>query len=237
MTKVHYFSKMKFSHFFDIDFFRYSMDNEIKKGRWNMGKIESKKKQKKNALLQTAFELFTDKGFAKTTISDIVNQAGLAKGTFYLYFKDKYDLRNKLTAYKAGQLFSDAHQSILVHPVNGLENQILYFADFFIESFEKDHELLRFIAKNLSWGIFRTAFEQTVPEESQQFYDYFMEIIKKGSVSCEEPELMLFTIIELVGSTCYNCILFYQPVSMEEYKPFLHQTILQIIRQYTTLPE
>ena len=32
MTKVHYFSKMKFSHFFDIDFFRYSMDNEIKKG-------------------------------------------------------------------------------------------------------------------------------------------------------------------------------------------------------------
>ena len=51
---------------------------------YTMGKIESNKKRKKNTLFQTAFELFKEKGFAKTTISDIVNRAGLAKGTFYL---------------------------------------------------------------------------------------------------------------------------------------------------------
>ena len=61
-----------------------------------MSKVDLNKKEKKNALLQTAFELFTDKGFAKTTISDISSKAGLAKGTFYLYFKDKYDLRSKV---------------------------------------------------------------------------------------------------------------------------------------------
>ena len=55
-----------------------------------MGKVDDNKKLKMNTLLQTAFDLFTGKGFAKTTVSDIVNQAGLAKGTFYLYFKDKY---------------------------------------------------------------------------------------------------------------------------------------------------
>ena len=70
-----------------------------------MGKVDDNKKLKMNTLLQTAFDLFTGKGFAKTTVSDIVNQAGLAKGTFYLYFKDKYDLRDKLIAYKACQLF------------------------------------------------------------------------------------------------------------------------------------
>ena len=64
-----------------------------------MGKVEIKKKEKKNALFQNAFDLFIDKGFAKTTISDIVERAGLAKGTFYLYFKDKYDLRDKLVVY------------------------------------------------------------------------------------------------------------------------------------------
>ena len=64
-----------------------------------MGKVDDNKKLKMNTLLQTAFDLFTGKGFAKTTVSDIVNQAGLAKGTFYLYFKDKYDLRDKLIAY------------------------------------------------------------------------------------------------------------------------------------------
>ncbi len=46
-----------------------------------MGKLELNKKKKKNALYNTAFELFTTKGLAKTTISDIVENAGVAKGT------------------------------------------------------------------------------------------------------------------------------------------------------------
>ena len=54
-----------------------------------MGKLELNKKRKKSALYNTAFELFTTKGLAKTTISDIVENAGVAKGTFYLYFKQK----------------------------------------------------------------------------------------------------------------------------------------------------
>ena len=73
-----------------------------------MGKVDSNKKQKENSLLKTAFESFTTKGFSKTSISDIVNKAGVAKGTFYLYFKDKYDIRNKLISHKSSQLFRNA---------------------------------------------------------------------------------------------------------------------------------
>ena len=36
-----------------------------------MSKVDDNKKQKKQALYQAAFELFTEKGFAKTTISEI----------------------------------------------------------------------------------------------------------------------------------------------------------------------
>ena len=71
-----------------------------------MGKLESNKKKKKNALYTTAFDLFTTKGIAKTTISDIVESAGVAKGTFYLYFKDKYDIRNKLISHKPESFFT-----------------------------------------------------------------------------------------------------------------------------------
>ncbi len=77
-----------------------------------MGKMELNKKKKKDALFRTAFELFTTKGTAKTTISDIVEKAGVAKGTFYLYFKDKYDIRNKLVAHKTGELFYMAHEAL-----------------------------------------------------------------------------------------------------------------------------
>ena len=58
-----------------------------------MGKIEEKKKRKKETLFNTAYELFTTKGILGTTVSDIVEKAGVAKGTFYLYFKDKYDIK------------------------------------------------------------------------------------------------------------------------------------------------
>ena len=47
-----------------------------------MSKVENNKKIKKEALLNTAFDLFTSKGINDTSISDIVNKAGVAKGTF-----------------------------------------------------------------------------------------------------------------------------------------------------------
>lgn len=64
-----------------------------------MGRVEENKKKKKEALFRTAYELFTTKGINSTAISDIVEKAGVAKGTFYLYFKDKYDIKNKLIAH------------------------------------------------------------------------------------------------------------------------------------------
>ena len=39
-----------------------------------MSKVDDNKKQKESTLLETAFHLFTGKGFAKTTISDIVQK-------------------------------------------------------------------------------------------------------------------------------------------------------------------
>lgn len=198
-----------------------------------MGKVEDNKKQKKNALLQTAFELFTGKGFAKTTISDIVTDAGLAKGTFYLYFKDKYDLRDKLIAYKAGQLFEDAHKAMAEIEVESFEEILLFMTDYIIGRFQEQHSLMQFVAKNLSWGIFKNAFSNTEFLESQQFYIEYLNSLEHFQVKCSAPELMLFTMIELIGSTSYNCILNSQPVSIEEYMPYLHRSLIAIFQSFT----
>ena len=45
-----------------------------------MGKVDENKKKKKEALFNTAYELFTTKGINATAISDIVEKAGVAKG-------------------------------------------------------------------------------------------------------------------------------------------------------------
>ena len=190
-----------------------------------MSKVDDNKKQKESTLLETAFHLFTGKGFAKTTISDIVQQAGLAKGTFYLYFKDKYDLRDKLIVYKANQL-EKAN-------VSSFEDELLFTTDYIIERFQKNHFFMEFIAKNLSWGIFKSVFTNGDPSFSSQFYDHYMTALKKYNVNCPAPELLLFTMIELIGSTSYNCIHNSQPVSMEEYLPYLHRSLHHILLAFT----
>lgn len=197
-----------------------------------MGKIELNKLQKQNTLFATAFELFHEKGFARTTISDIVNRAGLAKGTFYLYFKDKYDIRDKLIIHKTSQLLAAAHKQVLIKKPDTFEESILLVADTVIDLLEKDRGLLAFITKNLSWGVLGTAFQKNIPEESVRFYDYYIEALDRYHIHCIDPELMLFTILELVGSTACSCILYKQPVSMEEYKPYLHKVILSTIKTF-----
>jgi len=48
--------------------------------------------RKREQFLEAATELFSKKGFDKTTISDITDALDTAKGTFYLYFQDKNEL-------------------------------------------------------------------------------------------------------------------------------------------------
>lgn len=48
--------------------------------------------ERKSAIIHAALEAFTKKGFAATRMEDIAKAAGIAKGTLYLYFKDKESL-------------------------------------------------------------------------------------------------------------------------------------------------
>ena len=52
--------------------------------------------QRKHEILDTAETLFTTKGYAKTTIMDILNAVGIAKGTFYYYFKSKEEVMDAI---------------------------------------------------------------------------------------------------------------------------------------------
>ena len=57
-----------------------------------MGNVQQQKEEKKLHLMQAAETMFLQKGFAGTSIDDIVRTAGVAKGTFYLYFQDKAEI-------------------------------------------------------------------------------------------------------------------------------------------------
>ncbi len=43
-------------------------------------------------IIETAKKLFAEKGYNSTSINKIIQEAGIATGTFYIYFKDKLSL-------------------------------------------------------------------------------------------------------------------------------------------------
>lgn len=47
------------------------------------------KAERRQQILKAAREVFAKRGYHQTTIDDIVGEAGVARGTFYLYFEDK----------------------------------------------------------------------------------------------------------------------------------------------------
>jgi AcrR family transcriptional regulator len=54
-----------------------------------MVRIVKSHDDRRNELLDVADRLFSTKGFSSTTINDIINEIGIAKGTFYHYFQSK----------------------------------------------------------------------------------------------------------------------------------------------------
>ena len=124
-----------------------------------MGKLENNKQQKRTSLLDTAFKLFTTQGVSKTSIAEISQKAGIAKGTFYLYFKDKYDIRNKLVSHEASKLFKNAVSALELHikeqQINDhsftitFTEEIIFIADHIINVLNTNQTLLTFISKKL----------------------------------------------------------------------------------------
>jgi AcrR family transcriptional regulator len=54
-----------------------------------VGRREANKAKKRAALLEAGLALFQTQGFDRTSIEQLAAEAGVARGTFYLYFDDK----------------------------------------------------------------------------------------------------------------------------------------------------
>lgn len=195
-----------------------------------MGKLDEKKKQKREALLTAAYDLFTSQGIFDTSISDIVKQAEMAKGTFYLYFKDKFDIRTALITEKAGKLFSVVREKMRDKRADSLEETVIQLVDIIIDELDADKRMLEFISKNLQWGLFHKVILEGGNEVSDSFYDWYTELIQSSGRIFRNHELMIYMIVELVNSTCYNVILYQEPVGLDELKEELAHLIPVIIR-------
>lgn|SRR5574344_1291965 len=198
--------------------------NFIVKGVCLMNEVPKRKR-----LLASAYDLFTTKGINATTIQDIVDAAKVAKGTFYLYFEDKYHLQEQLVMAKSEELFNLALDELQHHKIKKFDDQIIFVVDYVIDELKNQPELLNFISKDLSLGIYQEKLSKFLDSDTIKLYDMFMKGVKDNKVKLKNPDVTLFMIIEFVSATVFSVVTKKIDITIDEYKPYLHKVIKNMI--------
>ncbi|SEF73626.1 transcriptional regulator, TetR family [Caloramator fervidus] len=196
----------------------------------NTKDISSKKKLKQIKLFESAFKLFLNKGFNETAIDDIVKDAGVAKGTFYLYFKDKYDILDRIILSKSCMVIREALEKTKEKQQDDFIDNMINFIDYIIEYFKNNKRLLKLIYKNLSWGLFRKALARPEEyEEMNNLKNIILENFKNKGFTEDEIERNIFMIMELVSSVTYSCLILNEPEDIDNMKPYLFNAVRKIL--------
>lgn len=102
---------------------------------------------KRKAILDSAIEVFAQKGFSKANIQEVANKANVASGTVYLYFKNKDDL-----LLQAMKTMMDSTLSDIKERIAGVElsvDKLFLFFYHHVEIFTNNPSMARFLIVEL----------------------------------------------------------------------------------------
>lgn len=192
-------------------------------------KVDLKKEQKKQSLLDAAYRLFLDKGVAKTSVDEIAKGANVAKGTFYLYFHDKDHLLQQLAYQISFRVLSEGYEFVSARQTDSFTENVILLIDYVIEYFKGNKLILRLIQRNFSWPMV----EKQLSLREDPLWDKLMAAVEKSGVARgrTEDELfkLIFVILEMIGSTCYSSIIQGNPDTIDNMKPVLYGLVRKMI--------
>lgn len=196
----------------------------------------TKKLEKKMKIIDTAFSLFRQYSVNETAIDDIVKAAGIARGTFYLYFKDKSDLLEQIILYKS----TDYMKTVLQNAFSESEmtdmdfyEKVRFFLNCFIDFLIENKEVLPVMQKNISSCI------KNIPEffdsEISELYNSLISQMAELGYTPENAHITAFIVIDMTGSVCSDAILHYKPYPIEKIRNFVIESAVSIIKNNATL--
>lgn len=187
--------------------------------------LDKQKEEKKSNILASAFELFLQKGIGKTSIDDIVQKANVAKGTFYLYFKDKTDILQKLVYQTSRRVLSEAYEATRAQDTGDFVENVILLADYVVEYFKKNKLVLKLMERNFSWPLL----EKEMVRSQDSLWNQLQEQIRMSPLAQkytpDEIFKLIFVLIEMCGSVCYSSIIEEKPDTIDHMKPVLYSII------------
>ena len=88
------------------------------------------REQAKNRILEHSFEVFSEKGYHKTTMNDIAKKVGVNKATLYLYFENKEELFMKMIEATQDMMYTE--MTLFFTDINFKKDYTRFF-DFYVK--------------------------------------------------------------------------------------------------------
>lgn len=108
------------------------------------------KLNKRSRIQNAAVALFSEQGVEATSVNDIVRRANVAKGTFYIYYKDKKELISQILTEKHGKALNDLMNASYEKSRQGMMDWRHAFANELISFYRHNPKILKMIQKNIT---------------------------------------------------------------------------------------
>jgi TetR/AcrR family transcriptional regulator, fatty acid metabolism regulator protein len=141
-----------------------------------MAKAPAPAIDKRRQILDAAIRVFARQGFHSTRVSDIADEAGVAYGLVYHYFKSKDEVLNELFSERWSLLLAAIEEadSEDASPRDKLEA----VAGFIVDSYRHDPELMKVIIVEVTRAA--NSFGRTHLPEIRRAYDSIAKIVAEG---------------------------------------------------------
>jgi AcrR family transcriptional regulator len=139
---------------------------------------EERREIKRKRIMQAALRIFSQKGYSPTALDEIAQEAGIAKGTLYLYFKDKEDLICSTLI----SVLDDIKERMMervsedMDPVDTLCEIALALFDYFSENHEFYNVYLTILNYNLVSN-YTSLFERMLARK-MELYEYESRLVE-----------------------------------------------------------
>ena len=186
---------------------------------------------KKEKIMQAALKVFKKKGPDKASVREIMAESGFGLGTFYLYYTDKNDLKEKIVLDKAMDIIIKAEENCEGEdPVERYISFVDYIIDYLIANpFE-----LNLLSNNITWALY-TKIEHderlTEADSTLQFILNKYENLFSKSYSQSQQLYILAMTFDIMMSTCKSALMEDSTLSIDEMKPVLFAVIKKIFNR------
>jgi AcrR family transcriptional regulator len=193
---------------------------------------------RQDEILQAACRIFARLGYSATNVEDIANEAGIAKGTVYLYFKSKEEIFAAVLARDVESLTDRTIEGMSA--AETFAGRLMVFLNLRVAYLQHNQDFLRVYFAEFGSRCSRSAFSSEVIDKLfWRSVEFMRHCLEEAIASNEIPPIPVepaaFAIFDLAKGFAERHLRGWAHLTLEEDLAFTHSLILNGLRKTNDL--